>query len=61
MHHKTKRIRTACYLYRGHTVERIENATHWNITPPDAQHATDAANTLADAKALIDYLMEQTQ
>ena len=57
--HSAKRISHGHYEYRGHRIEEVGRydcgGAAWNITHNDESEAHDTANTLKDAKALIDY------
>jgi len=63
MTHSAKKITTGEYEYRGYHVEEVgqygdtPNISQWNITHTASGEtaAHDAANTLKDAKAMIDY------
>jgi len=50
--HKATRKAPGWYEYRGWEIEKIED--HWNMAPPGSDEMTDAATTLAEAKALVD-------
>ena len=50
--HKAARKAPGWYEYRGWEIEKIED--HWNMAPPGSDEMTDAATTLAEAKALVD-------
>lgn len=56
--HKAKKLSNGAYEYRGWKIEEMGrfdgSYTRWNITPPNENSATDTANTLADAKAMVD-------
>ena len=42
------------YLYKNWTIEKFPEEGIWLMFPPNEQGATDAANTLRDATAMID-------
>ena len=48
------KLRAGKYLYKNWTVEKFDDEGFWLMFPPNEQGATDAANTLQDAKAMID-------
>ena len=57
MTYSSKKIRAGLYEYRGYTIEDMYphcGNRVWNITPIGEANATDAHNTLADAKSLVD-------
>ena len=52
--HRSKEYPNA-YNYRGWEIEKIsEGYVRWQMTPPGSTHASDAANTLREAKNNID-------
>lgn len=56
----TTRIAAGLYHHRGYEIEEVgrydETPTvRWNIRHLEEDSAHDAANTLRDAKAMIDY------
>ena len=51
---KSFKLRAGKYLYKNWTVEKFDDEGFWLMFPPNEQGATDAANTLQDAKAMID-------
>ncbi len=60
MKYSSKKIRAGLYEYRGYTIEDMfphGGDRVWNITPEGEENATDAHNTLADAKGLIDHYL----
>jgi hypothetical protein len=50
---KAEKIAAGLYLYRGWIIEKME-AGHWNMRPRGLDVWTDAAQTLGDAKKMID-------
>ena len=58
MTHKAKKLRAGEYEYRGYVVRNASEDvgyTMWNITPAgDQWFAVDAANSFAQAKAMVD-------
>lgn len=62
MTHTAKRIWAGKYEYRGYEIEDMtahSEYTLWNIRHLSEDSAHDAANTLKDAKALIDGWLEK--
>ena len=62
MTHATKKIEHGHYEYRNHQIEEVGRygstgygGAAWNITHNGATEAHDTANTLKDAKGMIDY------
>jgi len=63
MTHSAKKISTGEYEYRGYHIEEVgqygdtPNEAQWNITHTASgeTEAHDAANTLKDAKAMINF------
>jgi hypothetical protein len=51
---KAHKISAGKYLYANWTIEFMPEEKIWLMFPPNTQGATDAAQTLRDAKALID-------
>ena len=62
MTHAAKKITHGEYQYRGHKIEEVgryaDGKPMWNITANTVESAHDTANTLKDAKAMIDYWVE---
>lgn len=50
---KARRIAAGVYVYRGWDVERME-CGHWNLKPASEECWSDGAESLRDAKAMID-------
>lgn len=66
MSYSAKRVSKGDYTYRGYQVEEVgqygdtPNIAQWNIRSLDEDHAHDSANTLTDAKNLIDHWLKDT-
>lgn len=64
MTHTAKKIAHGHYEYRGHQIEEVGRygggygGAAWYITHNDESEAHDTANTLKDAKGLIDYWLD---
>ena len=52
--HRAKKINPGQYEYRGYEIIQHEGTDHWNITPPGANEASDAAHALWRAKQMVD-------
>ena len=52
---KAFKVYAGKYIYANWTIEFMPEENHWLMFPPNEQGATDAAQTLRDAKAMIDY------
>ena len=57
---RARRVAPGIYRYRGYEIEEVGRyddvpCVRWNIRHLDEDSAHDAANTLRDAKALIDH------
>ena len=53
MKYKANKLSQGHYIYRGFEVECM-SAGQWNFKPVDTDTWTDAANSLTDAKSMID-------
>jgi|DEB0MinimDraft_10_1074344.scaffolds.fasta_scaffold161319_3 hypothetical protein len=58
---KAFKVYAGKYIYANWTIEFMPEENHWLMFPPNEQGATDAAQTLRDAKAMIDYWEDQEQ
>ena len=58
--HKAARVTAGLYEYREWTIEQMETG-HWNLRPTAQEEWTDAAETLGEAKGLIDMYTEQAE
>ena len=52
---KKHKIHAGKYMYKAWVVEFMPEENHWLMFPPNQQGATDAAQTLSDAMAMIDH------
>ena len=63
MTHAAKKISKGHYAYRDYTIENMAewdaDCKFWNVKHNDDESAHDSCNTLAGAKALIDWYYEQ--
>lgn len=51
---KAKRIDVGEYLYRGYIIRRMGTHGHWNVYADIFSEASDAGDTLAEAKQIVD-------
>jgi hypothetical protein len=58
---KAFKVYAGKYIYANWTIEFMPEENHWLMFPPNEQGATDAAQTLRDAKAMIDHWEDQEQ
>lgn len=65
MKYAAKKIAHGHYEYRSHQIEEVGRygngygGAAWNITHNDENEAHDTANTLKEAKAMIDYWLSE--
>ena len=58
---KAFKLSAGKYIYANWTIEFMPEENHWLMFPPNEQGATDAAQTLRDAKAMIDHWISQAE